>query len=100
MIVTRFQIGKNGVTPGVIDSLLLALKHHKQIRISTLKASGRNRENMEQMAKDLTSRLAEVKENCDYKIIGFTIILIKQSASRQKVNIGQKQGNSKQKSKK
>jgi RNA-binding protein YhbY len=84
MIVTRFQIGKNGVTDGVIESLSLALKHHKQIRISTLKASGRNRENIEQMAKELIARLAEKKENCDYKIIGFTIILIKQSASKQK----------------
>ncbi len=84
MIITRFQIGKNGVTSGVVDSLSLALKHHKQIRISALKASGRNRGNIEQMAKDLTSRLAEAKENCDYKIIGFTIILIKQSASKQK----------------
>lgn len=84
MIVTKFQIGKNGVTPGVIDSLSLALKHHKQIRISTLKASGRNRENIEQMAKEITSMLKEKKENCDYKIIGFTIIIIKQSASKQK----------------
>ena len=78
--ITRFQIGKNGVTPGVVDSLKLALIYHKQIRISTLRSSGRNRDNIENMAKDLTARLAEKKENCDYKIIGFTIILIKRSS--------------------
>lgn len=75
--ILSFQIGKFGVTPGVIESLTLAFKNHKQIRISTLKSSGRNRDNIEQMAKDIIARLAEKKENCDYRIIGFTIILVK-----------------------
>ena len=72
--ITRFQIGKFGVTEGVIESLELALKNHKQVRISTLKASGRNRENIEKMAEGITSKLTE---KCKYKIIGFTIILVK-----------------------
>ena len=72
--ITRFQIGKFGVTEGVIESLELALKNHKQVRISTLKASGRNRENIEKMAEEITSKLTE---KCKYKIIGFTIILVK-----------------------
>ena len=72
--ITRFQIGKFGVTEGVIESLELALKNHKQVRISTLKSSGRNRENIEKMAEEITSKLTE---KCKYKIIGFTIILVK-----------------------
>ena len=72
--ITRFQIGKFGVTEGVIESLELALKNHKQVRISTLKASGRNRENIEKMAEEITSKLTE---KCNYKIIGFTIVLVK-----------------------
>ena len=72
--ITRFQIGKFGVTEGVIESLELALKNHKQVRISTLKSSGRNRENIEKMAEEITSKL---KERCEYRIIGFTIILVK-----------------------
>ena len=68
----KFQIGKSGVTPGIIESLELALKNHKIIRISVLKSSGRDRESIHDMAQDLISKL---KEKCDYKIIGFIIIL-------------------------
>lgn len=70
----KFQIGKFGVTDGIIECLELALKNHKQIRISVLKASGRTSDNIGQMAKDITSRL---KENCEFRVIGFTIILNK-----------------------
>ena len=40
---TKFQIGKNGITPGTIESLLLSFKNHKRVKIVLLKASGRNR---------------------------------------------------------
>jgi RNA-binding protein YhbY len=69
-----FQIGKNGLTPGIIESLELALKNHKQIRISVFKSSGRTRDTMKQIAEEITSKL---KENCSYRVIGFTIILKK-----------------------
>lgn len=82
MRMTKFQIGKFGITPGVIESLSLALKNHKQIRISVLKASGRDRESIKTMANELISKL---EENCDYKIIGFTIILIKKGSPKKKI---------------
>jgi len=80
--IAKFQIGKFGVTQGVAESLKLALKNHKQIRISVLKASGRTRENIEQMAQEITSKLKALGENCVYKTIGFTIILIKLSSAK------------------
>lgn len=70
----KFQIGKNGITPGVIEAINTALKTHKQMRISVLKSSGRTRDNIEEMAKSIQS---QITEKCDYKIMGFTIILIK-----------------------
>lgn len=79
MIITKFQIGKNGITQGVLDSLELALINHKQIRISVLKASGRDRDSIHSMGQELVSKL---KSNCDYKIIGFTIILIKKGSPK------------------
>jgi len=79
--LTKFQIGKNGITQGVIDSLELALKNHKQIRISALKSSGRDRNSIQLMAQELVARL---EANCDYRIIGFTIILIKKGSPKQK----------------
>ena len=77
----KFQIGKNGITPGVIEAINIALKTHKQMRISVLKSSGRTIETMDEMAKTIQSQL---KEPCDYKKMGFTIILIK------KLNYGSK----------
>ncbi len=78
----KFQIGKNGITEGALNSLNLILKTHSQIRISTLKSSGRNRSNIQQMAEEIISK---INYKCHYRILGFTIILKRQSA-RQKHN--------------
>ncbi len=72
--LARFQIGKNGLTEGVISSLALALKNHKQVRISMLKSSGRDRKKMQDIALELKSKLPY---SLGTRIIGFTIILIK-----------------------
>ena len=72
----KFQIGKGGVTDGTITSLSLVFKNHKQVRISMLKSSGRDRESMEKVANDIAVKLSENKEYYfDFKIIGFTIIM-------------------------
>lgn len=83
MNITKFQIGKSGVTKGVIESLALAFKNHKQVRISALKSSGRNRENIKAMGNHLCEGLSVLtKGKYDYRIIGFTIILIKSGAKK------------------
>ncbi len=80
MNMTKFQIGKSGVTPGVIDSLVLAVKNHKQVRISTLKASGRTRDTMPAMAEDIAGKLRDkLREPFTTRVIGFTIILIRET---------------------
>ncbi|MBU0907128.1 MAG: YhbY family RNA-binding protein [Nanoarchaeota archaeon] len=71
--LAKFQIGKNGLTEGVLDSLGLALKHHRQVRVSVLKSACRDREELKKIALQLTEKLP-VK---NHKIIGYTIILIK-----------------------
>lgn len=70
----KFQIGKQGVTQGVLDSLLLAFKNHKVIRISVLKASGRDRESIRQLADQIIAGM-DKRYAYTYSIIGFTIIL-------------------------
>jgi RNA-binding protein YhbY len=71
--LAKFQIGKNGLTEGVLESLQMALKHHKQVRISVLKSACRDRKELTKMAEELASKLP-VK---NHRIIGYTIILIK-----------------------
>ena len=70
----EFQIGKKGLTPEAINSFATALKTHRQLRISMLKSSGRNREIVKQTALEIKQRMPH---HCAYKIIGFTIILTK-----------------------
>jgi len=70
----QFQIGKSGITQGVINSLNLALKTHGNVRISALKSSGRNKESTKKMADEIVEKL---DYHCNYRIIGFTIVLKK-----------------------
>ena len=74
-----FQIGKNGITHQVIETLNKAYETHKQIRISVLKSSGRTKETITQMAEQLNASLANP---IVYKIIGFTIIASRRSKAR------------------
>ena len=73
-----FQIGKNGVTEGIINSLVLALKNHKQVRISVLQSATRDRKELQRMAGLLKEKMST---RCEYRIIGYTIVLIKKSAA-------------------
>lgn len=79
--VATFQIGKNGITPTVLQTLTRMLETHKFIRIAALQASGRNRESIKAMADSLIHQLP-VK--CTYTIIGFTIILRKRTSTDDK----------------
>ena len=78
MSIARFEIGKNGINPGVIESLYLVFKTHKQVRVSFLKSSGRDRESITKMADEIVSLIETKKEfKIEYRIIGFTIIMLK-----------------------
>lgn len=70
--VVKFQIGKAGVTPAVIQQLNTLLVRHKYIRISALAASGRDRTSIRTMAESLKNQLAIP---CSWTVIGFTIVL-------------------------
>jgi len=79
--IAKFQIGKFGVTSGIIESLNLAYKNHKQMRISVLKSSGRTRDNIKEMAEEISQKLSiGGKYRYDYRIIGFTIIMSRYKA--------------------
>ena len=78
----KFQIGKNGVNQGVIESLKLAFKHHKVVRISVLKSAARDKAEINKMGEELVSGLGK---NYAFRNIGFTIILRRLAMSRLKV---------------
>ena len=76
MFEGKFQIGKQGLTDGVINSINSMFKTHTQLRISILKSATRNREELKKIAEDLTQK---VSFPCRSRIIGYTIILKKQA---------------------
>lgn len=78
----KFQIGKNGLTSGVIDSLSLTFRTHKTVRISVLKSAFRDKKKVKEMAEELTEKL---NGNYNIKVIGFTIILRKAGVKGKKI---------------
>ncbi len=72
----RLQIGKAGITQGTIQAVTTLLKHHKHLRITVLKSSGRNRESIKAMAQEIIKQLTIP---CQCAIIGFTIVLRRRS---------------------
>ncbi len=70
----KFQIGKSGVTEGVIESLRLGFKTHNSIRISILRSYASSKAKVREMADEIITRLGEPYIPT---LIGFTIILRK-----------------------
>ncbi|MFH1425642.1 MAG: YhbY family RNA-binding protein [archaeon] len=73
--IAKFQIGKQSLTKEFINSIALAFKNRRQVRISVLKSCTRDKDKIKQITEELQKSLP-VKTN--FRIIGFTIILIKQ----------------------
>jgi RNA-binding protein YhbY len=75
MSVTKFQLGKKGLSKEFIESLRNAFNGTDSIRLSLLKSSTRDRDERIQIADEIISKLGKGKYTC--KIIGYTIILKK-----------------------
>ncbi len=72
-----FQIGKNGLTKTGIDHLASAFKTRRVIKVQLLKSAASSREKINEIAETL---IAELPGKYNYRVIGFTIILMKRSA--------------------
>ena len=70
----KFQIGKNGLTDGFIECLKKAFNSRNRVKISVLKSGGHEKENVREIAEKIQEGLGK---NYVYKIVGFTISLIK-----------------------
>jgi RNA-binding protein YhbY len=71
-----FQIGKNGLTETGIDHLASAFKTRRVIKVQLLKSAVSDREKIKEIAERLVE---ELPGKYNYRIIGFTIILMKRS---------------------
>lgn len=71
-----FQIGKNGLTKTSIDHLASAFKTRKVVKVQLLKSAVSSREKIVEIAETLVK---ELPGKYNYRVIGFTIILMKRS---------------------
>ncbi len=72
----EFQIGKNGLTKTGIEHLASAFKTRRVIKVQLLKSATSDREKIDEIAKKL---IDELPGKYNYRVIGFTIILMKRS---------------------
>lgn len=76
--ISHIQIGKAGLTPGILNSIRLALKTRRFLKVKTLKsAESHNRESIKKLAEEIKSKLPEIRKAV---IVGFTITLKKGSS--------------------
>ena len=75
----KFQIGKEGLNKGALESLQNYFKTHKIVRVSVSKNLERNKKKIKEMADQIVSSL---EGNYNYRIIGFTIVMKKVSKTR------------------
>jgi RNA-binding protein YhbY len=71
----KFQIGKNGLNAGALTAINNSLKTHRRVRISVLKSCCRDKTELKALAESLISK---TEKETKYRLIGYTIILIKQ----------------------
>ena len=70
----NINIGKNGLTDGVIVLIKSAFKGRESVKVSVLKAGGHTKENVKEIADRIVASLGL---NYTYKTIGFVINLHK-----------------------
>ena len=72
--MVSFQIGKNGLTSGLIETLKNSFKSRENVKIHVLKSGGHEREKIKEMSENM---IAELGNKFTYRIVGFTIFLKK-----------------------
>ncbi len=70
------HIGKNGLTKEFIEHLADVFKTRKTIKVQLLRSASENRAEIEKVAVEI---IAGLPDRYNYRIIGFTIILMKRT---------------------
>lgn len=72
--IMHLQVGKNGLTLGVIEQARKMLEKEKAIKVTLLKSSTRDKKEAKDLADKLISGLGE---RFQYHLIGYTLIVKK-----------------------
>lgn len=69
-VIGKVQLGKQGITDNFIETLKNYFKKHKNVKISALKNSTRDKNELKEISEEILDKLGK---NYTSKIIGFTI---------------------------
>ena len=69
-----FNIGKNGFSQNVVETLKNAFKSRENVKVVLLKSAGHEKDKVKEIADQIANGLGS---NYTYKIVGFTIFLKK-----------------------
>ena len=75
----HIQIGKNGLTDGVMTTIKNAFANRNDVKISVLKAAGHDKEKVSEIADKIIESLGN---KFTYRIVGFSIFLKKWRKAR------------------
>jgi RNA-binding protein YhbY len=70
----EIQIGKNGVTEGLLTRLRNDFKTHELVKIHVLKSAGHDKKKVTEISGELLDKLGK---NYTCRVIGFTLIIRK-----------------------
>jgi RNA-binding protein YhbY len=68
------QIGKNGLTSGIIQAIKNSFKTRENVKIQLLKSTGHTKEKTQEIAEEI---IQELGNKYTYKILGFSIFFKK-----------------------
>jgi len=68
------QIGKNGLTSGIVETIKKAFKNRGSVKIHLLKSAGHDREKVKEIAEKIQQELGK---KYAYRILGFSIFFRK-----------------------
>lgn len=75
--MTLMNLGKRGITPEFLETLRTTFKKREIVKISLLKSFSRDREEIKQAADKIAGSLKDDRFKYIYRIIGFTIVMLK-----------------------
>ena len=78
-MVAKIQLGKQGVTEGLISNLKNSFKTNKNVRVSVLKSCCRDREELKKIESEILEKLGPPFSS---RVIGYTIALKKLRKAR------------------
>jgi RNA-binding protein YhbY len=73
------QVGKNGLTSGIVENIKNCFKTHNDVKICMLKSAGHDKKKVKEIAEKIQTELGK---KYTYKIVGFTIFLKKWRKAR------------------